>query len=318
MTDDRTGPRRDRSLDDARRALERMAPVVRFGLLAVGLAVALGQVRPLLADAQFTWGERRVIGAVTLVTLGGFALAGWAAGRLLGAAAGIVGAVADASEAATRSARLIESRLAPSLDRAVAALERLASGSADDPSNAQVVEVRRAIREGRWGRAERLLEAFGRDHPHSPDLTTLGAELAAHRESEAGSLQTRLDDALAADDPATAITCRDALTRHVAGPELAVLDSRLARWLARWVRGRSRARSVTPEVAAVAALGADRFGDSDEGRALRDAVPGLRRRAGLCPACARPYRGPDGTCPECAEDLAHRPANGGAQPRGSR
>ncbi len=53
-----------------------MAPAVRFGLLAVGLAVAAAQVRPLVADAQFTWGERRVIGFVTLVTLGGFLGAG--------------------------------------------------------------------------------------------------------------------------------------------------------------------------------------------------------------------------------------------------
>ena len=313
MTDDRPRPTRDRSLDDARRALERMAPAVRFGLLAVGLAVAAAQVRPLVADAQFTWGERRVIGFVTLVTLGGFALAGWVAGRLLRAAAGLIGAVADGAEAAVRTSQLIESRLVPSLERAAAAMEGLAAGPSGDPSVRAAADVRRAIREGRWTRAEALIEAFGRDHPDATEVTALTSELFAARRTEAESLRTNLDAALAADDPGSAITSRDALTRHIAGAELADLDARLIRWIARWVRSRTRGGSA--EVAAVASLAADRFGDSDEGRALLAAVPGLRRRAGLCVGCARPHRGPDDLCLDCAADIPSRPKRGGATRR---
>ena len=310
MRDDRPGTPRDPSLDDARLALARMAPIVRIGLLAVGLACALAQVRPLVADAQFTWGERRVIGVVILVTLGGFGLAGWVAGRLLRAAAGLIGAVADGAGAAVRTNHLIESRLIPSLDRAAAAMEGLAARPSDAPATREAAAIRRAIHEGRWTRAEGLIEAYGRDHPDATEVTALTSELFAARRAEADSLRTKLDTALSADDPSTAITCRDALTRHIAGAELADLDARLARWIGRWVRARSRAASA--EVAAVASLAADRFGDTDEGRALLAAVPGLRRRAGLCPGCARPYRGPDDLCPDCADDLPTRPKRGGA------
>jgi hypothetical protein len=149
--------RRDRSLRYSRHALERLAPVVRYGLLASGLAVALGQIRPLVADGQFTWGERRVIAVVTLVTLGGFALAAWVAGQLLRAAGGMIGAVSDGAEASLRTARLIETHLVPDLARAVAALEGLAQGPEAGPKAVATTEIRRAIGEGRWSRAERLI-----------------------------------------------------------------------------------------------------------------------------------------------------------------
>lgn len=306
---------RDRSLQDAQRALARMAPVVRYGLLAVGFAVALDRVRPLVSDGQFTWGERRVMAAVTLVVAGGFAVAGWAAGRLLEAAAGLIGAVAEGAAAAVRMGHLVESRLVPGIERAVAAIEALGSGTGDAPLPPEVDAVRRAISEGRWTRAERLLDAFARDHPHSPQVATLTAALSAARDAEAGSLRMKLDAALADDDPGTAITCRDALTRLLGGDELGDLDRGIVRWISRWVRRRARGE-VSAEVAAVAALAADRFGDTDEGRSLLAAVPALRRKAGLCPECARPYRGAGEACPDCAADHPPRPSRGGARPRG--
>ncbi len=141
---------RDRNLRDSRHALERLAPIVRYGLLAAGFAVALDRVRPLVADGQFTWGERRVIAAVTLVTLVGFALAAWIFGQLLRAAGGMIGAVADTAEASSRTARLIETRLVPDLARLAAALETLAQGSETGPESRAATEIRRAIGEGRW------------------------------------------------------------------------------------------------------------------------------------------------------------------------
>jgi hypothetical protein len=305
---------RDRSLQDAQRALARMAPVVRYGLIAVGFAVALDRLRPLVADGQFTWGERRVIAAVTLVVAGGFAMAGWAAGQLLQAAAGLIGAVAEGAEAAVRMGQIVESRLVPGVERAVAAIEALNAGSGADPLAPEVDAVRRAISEGRWTRAERLLDAFARDHPQARQIAALTAALSAARGAEADALRAKLDAALADDDAGTAITCRDALTRHLGGPELADLDRRVVRWISRWVRLRARGE-VSADVASVAALAADRFGDTDEGRALLAAVPTLRRKAGLCPKCARPYRGPGETCPDCAADQPTRPARG-ARPRG--
>ncbi len=302
-----------RSLRDSRHALERLAPVIRFGLMAMGFAVALWQIRPLIADAQFTWGERRIIAAVTLVTLGGFAVAAWVAEQLLRAAAGVIGAVAEGSEASLRTARLIESRLVPDLARAAAALELLAQGADAGPEARAATEVRRAIAEGRWSRSERMIEAFGRDYPHATAWPVLADELREARTNEAEVLRSRLDEAMAADDAGSAISCRDSLTRHLGGPELHQLDSRLVAWLARWVR--RRARGGEAEVAAVAALAADRFADTEDGLILRDSVPGLRRRAGLCPACARPHRGPGEMCADCVAEGSQAPPPGRIKPR---
>ena len=73
---------RYRSLHASRRALARAAPLVRFGIFSVGLGLFLDQIRPLVSDGQFTWGERRVMGAVGVITLGGFGLASWVAGSI--------------------------------------------------------------------------------------------------------------------------------------------------------------------------------------------------------------------------------------------
>jgi hypothetical protein len=62
MSLDRPGPSRYQSLQASGRALARAAPLVRMGLFAVGVGLFLDQVRPLVSDAQFTWGKRRVMG----------------------------------------------------------------------------------------------------------------------------------------------------------------------------------------------------------------------------------------------------------------
>src|SRR5262249_23720345 len=102
------GGSRYQSLRHSQRVLERMAPLVRFGLFAAGCSVFLDQVRGLIGDAQFTWGERRVMGIVALITLGSFGLAGWVAGRLLKASADLIEVFIAAAESAGRTADLIE------------------------------------------------------------------------------------------------------------------------------------------------------------------------------------------------------------------
>ena len=69
MTRDTPGPSRYRSLLSSRRALAGAAPLVRYGVFSVGVSLFLGQVRPLVSDAQFTWGERRVMGAIVIVLI---------------------------------------------------------------------------------------------------------------------------------------------------------------------------------------------------------------------------------------------------------
>jgi hypothetical protein len=309
---------RYRSLRSSRHALARLAPLVRFGLFAVGVSVFLDQVQPLLSEAQFTWGERRVMGVVALVTLGGFGLAGWVAGRLLWASAELIEVFVDGAEAAVRASYLIESQLVPALNRTAAALERSSGGRASEAGSPAAAAVRQAIREGLWGRAERLLEALRRDEPGSAEADALADELARATRAEAADLRDRLNASMAVGDADRVIACRDALTHHLRGDALHALDARVVRWLTDTIRDRARSGQATPELAALAARAADSFGDTPEGASLLAELPVLRRRAGLCGSCGAPYRGPDSVCPACqaGPNPPARPRPGRAAPRG--
>jgi hypothetical protein len=123
---DRTPVNRSRyeGLRKGRRTLALIAPLVQFGFLALGLGIFLDQCRELVSDAQFTWGERRVMGIVALLALGGCGFAGWVVGRLIKVAAEVMDVLADGAEAALRTNDLIERHVVPALARIASALER--------------------------------------------------------------------------------------------------------------------------------------------------------------------------------------------------
>ena len=52
------------SLRTSRQVLARMGPLVRFGLWALGVSVFLGQVRPMLSDAQIIVGFQSLVAAI--------------------------------------------------------------------------------------------------------------------------------------------------------------------------------------------------------------------------------------------------------------
>ena len=311
----RVGPdiARYESLRASGRALARVAPWVRYGLASVGLSMALGESQSLLSDAQFTWAERRILGIIGLSYLGGFALAGWAAGRLISTGAGLIDVVVDQAEDTARVADLIERQAVPTLGRIALALERLpAAGKPDEPEDDERVRAdrvaRQAIASGRWAQAEKLVGAFVREHP-GPDAARLLAELEDARNRAVEGLRSRLDRAREAGDALLAVEIRDALTEHLRGDRLAELDSELVRWLVGEIKTRVRAGAIGPEVATLASRVADSFADTPEGAALKGSIPNLRRSAGLCPRCARPYRGPEPACPRCRGRTAAGPAS---------
>jgi hypothetical protein len=171
-----SGGSRYQSLRQSQRVLERMAPLVQFGLFTLGVSVFLDQVKGLVSDAQFTWGERRVMGIVALITFGGFGMAGWVAGRLLKAAADLIEVFIAGAESAGRTADLIELHMVPALGRIALALERdrpatavkqrpliddlqsqlAAARGADDPD--KVIDCRDALTEHLRGDALRDLD----------------------------------------------------------------------------------------------------------------------------------------------------------------
>jgi hypothetical protein len=114
-------------LRKGRRTLGLLAPLVQIGFLALGLGIFLDQSRSLLSDAQFTWGERQVMGIIALLALGGCGFAGWAVGRLIKVAAELLEVFADSAEAAWRTSDLIERHVIPALGRVASALERMES-----------------------------------------------------------------------------------------------------------------------------------------------------------------------------------------------
>jgi hypothetical protein len=123
-----------------------------------------------------------------------------------------------------------------------------------------------------------------------------------------------LESGRAADDPDRVLDARDALTLHLRGERLVELDRQLVRWLVNLLQGWVRSGHRPADTAQLAARIAETFGDTTEGASLRAALPNLRRKAGLCPRCARPFQGKGDACPRCH---AQGPADASLFPAGS-
>jgi len=310
MAEDFDDTSRYESLRASQRMLAGMAPVVRLGLLAAGVGLCLNQVGDLVSGAQLTWGEQRVVGIVVLITLSSFGLAGWVTGRLLKALAELADVLIDQAEAARRAANLVEWNVVPALGRIAVALERAAAAPRDDGRALAVAGARQAIADGRWDLAGRLVAAFARDFPTAPEAAALADELTQAHEEVITDLRARLDAARSANDAEQAIEFRDQLTQHLRGDPLKELDRDMIKWLMALIQRRLRTGTVRSDVAVLAARVADSFGDTPEGASLRASLPTLRRSAGLCARCAKPYNGIAEACPSCLKSAAARAASG--------
>jgi hypothetical protein len=247
------------------KVLSRLALWVQFGFLILGVGLFLDQARDLLTDAQFTWGERRVMGVIALVTFGSCGLAGWILGQLFRVLAQVLDVLADGAEAAWRAGDLIEQHLVPTLGRIALALE-------------------------------------GRD-----DSATLRPAPATAAEGvSVQAMRRRLAAAQEAGRAGRVFELRDALTEHLRGEPLHVLDRELALWMLKLVERRVQAGTVDVEVAGWVARALDSFGTMPEAQPLHTALPALRRSAGLCQKCGQPVRGHEALCSDC---LAGRPGH---------
>jgi hypothetical protein len=304
---------RYQSLRTSRLVFARMAPLVRFGLWGIGVAVFLDQIGPMLSDAQFTWGERRIMGIVALMTLGGFGLGGWVASRLLKASAELIDLLIDGADAAWRTADLIELRMIPTLGRIAGALEKPSTSTQGNAVESPATTVRRAIAERRWEQAEGLIESLGHASQAASEASMLAEELEQARNRLVEIHRQELESGRAVDDPDRVLDARDALTLHLRGERLVELDRQLVRWLVDLLQGWVRSGHEPAETALLATRIAETFGDTAEGTSLRAALPNLRRRAGLCPRCARPFKGRGDACPRCH---AQGPADASLFPAG--
>jgi hypothetical protein len=294
--------------------------LVSYGLAAIGpILAAIHALGPATgrAPAANAW---LVAAPLALRDLVLFALLGWGAGQLLRLAAAGIDLVADRAEADRRMAELIERRVVPALERLAEAREPSPAPPADDGRARAMAEVRQAIEEGRWDRAERLARDVARDFPGAAGADRLAEEVAAGREAAVAALHARLDAAQEANDPDAVIGLRDELGRLLGEGPRADLDRRVVAWLMGLIQKRMWTGTVRTDVAELAAKVADHFGHTREGASLRASLPTLRRSAGLCARCGRPYTGIDDACPACLAGAGPAPAprEWGESPEGIR
>ncbi len=196
---------------------------------------------------------------------------------------------------------VLESRIAPALERIADALEnssRLPDIPVDERAGA-IAEIRRAIREGTWKLAASLLADLELQFPDSPEREPLAEELAEASRKTAIDRRARLDAARSANDAGAVLSYRDELA-DLLGPDLlAPLDRDVLTWVMGLLMKKMRTGSVNADVVSLAARVAESFAHRPEGASLRASLPTLRRSAGLCARCAEPYAGDEDFCPKC-------------------
>lgn len=181
------------------------------------------------------------------------------------------------------------------LDRIAAVLE--ARPAAPTPTTAidGLATMAAAIAEGRWADAEAMLA----EHPDHPRAARFAEELSAAREDAAADLRGKLEAAQAVNDPERVLELHGGLAPLLTAEALAEVEGAVVKWFLALIMRRLRGGTVGPDVADLAARVAERFPRSVEGASLRASLATLRRSAGLCPRCARPYRGIAEACPLC-------------------
>ncbi|CAN5910201.1 hypothetical protein BH23PLA1_BH23PLA1_42020 [soil metagenome] len=96
--------------------------MVGLGVLSLGLVLALERLVLLISGASMGWGERVALGLSALALLLGFGLAGGIIGLVIRSWSDGLNLLALRAEAETRSAELLEHRIAPALDRLAEAI----------------------------------------------------------------------------------------------------------------------------------------------------------------------------------------------------
>ncbi len=131
---------RYRDLRNGRKVLRLMAYLVQWSALSIGVGIFLNQSHSLLSDAQFTWGERQIIGITALVSLGGCGLLGWVLARLIRLIGELMDVLADGAEATVRTSEMLERNVLPTLLRVAAAAERTADAADPTPVGQRVAK----------------------------------------------------------------------------------------------------------------------------------------------------------------------------------
>lgn len=262
--------------------------VLRIGLLLLGLAAFL-HVLAAWAEMDHPWSVPGL-------------------GRLASGLLGLTGVVLMARGLAFWPSSVTWAEVSDRLQAIESAfVASTAQQSTAEARSAALAEFRLALEEFRWDVAARLAERIRVDHPESPEVERLADELESSRAGRREQLRGQLASARGVGDADGVLTLRQELAALVSTEDRKDLDRETLAWLMNLLQKRLRAGTVRADVASLAARAAESFGDTMEGASLRASLPTLRRSAGLCPRCARPYAGLGDACPDCVQGAAPAP-----------
>ena len=151
--------------------------------------------------------------------------------------------------------------------------------------------------------------------PSVPDaITGAGSPPSTFDPGELAGLRSRLEASKAANDPNGAMDARELILGRLSAEEREGFDRDLVKWMLAALMRRMRGGTVSVEVVELAGRIAETFANRVEGASVRASLPTLRRSAGLCPRCAKPYVGVEEACAECLKTAvaptATTPSNG--------
>lgn len=132
--------------------------------------------------------------------------------------------------------------------------------------------------------------------PESNNSRASGPDLERNSESNVDKLNKAIND----DDPLALFQCvlndREVLTdQFISEDQLIVFRSKAMERIFQ----RMHSGTVKDDVPELAQIIVDLFPDSKESQTLRPVMSVLRRAAGLCPRCSKPYKGIANACHEC-------------------
>ena len=163
----------------------------------------------------------------------------------------------------------------------------------------QLAEIRRLLRDHDWDAATEAVRVFRDEHPADPRSAEASGELERAMQAALGRLEAQLQAAREVNDPDQVLEIHGRMAPLLDEERRNSLDVELARWFLSIVHRRLRTGRIQADVVALADRIAEGFGHTTDGASLRASLPTLRRSAGLCPRCAKPYTGVAQACPEC-------------------
>lgn len=173
----------------------------------------------------------------------------------------------------------------------------------------QLAEIRRLIHDHEWDSATDAARSFRDQHPVDPRGVEASEELEQTMQAALGRLEAQLQAAREVNDPDQVLEIHGRMSPLLKEETRKHLDVDLSHWFLMIVHRRLRSGRIQADVVELADRIAEIFGHTIDGASLRASLPTLRRSAGLCPRCAKPYTGSAKACPECLKTAPAPPLN---------